>query len=121
MVESGYAESHHRKEEKFPEVKTTPIEEINPVMSQIKKANRAVAEAMKKVTVEEMDEIQNDRNVIFFKIRMTKNEVSDLAGNNCIKNKNGKIVFAKDGRKRLRKKHIETIMDEENPWDKIRW
>ena len=44
---------------------------------------------------------------------MMKKEASDLAGNNCIKDKNGKVVFAQDSRKRLWKKHMEAIMNEE--------
>ena len=47
---------------------------------------------------------------------MTKKEASDLAGNNCIKDKNGKAVFAEDSRKKVWKKHMEAIMNEENPW-----
>ena len=50
-------------------------------------------------------------------MRMKKKEANDLAGNNCIKDETGKIVFAEDGRKRVWKKHIEAIMNEENPWD----
>ena len=63
-------------------------------VSDKKKAKRAVAEAMKKGTVKEMEEIRNDRNVVFRRIRMMKKEESDLAGNNHIKDQNGKVVFA---------------------------
>ena len=48
-----------------------------------------------------MEEIRNDRNVVFRRIRMIKKEASDLAGNKCIRDKNGKAVFAEDGRKSL--------------------
>ena len=50
-------------------------------------------------------------------MRMMKKEANDLAGNNCIKDKNKKIVFAEDGRKRVWKEHMEAIMNEKNPWD----
>ena len=86
-------------------------------LSDKKKAKRAVAEAMKNEAVKDMEEIRNDRNVVFRRIRMMKKEANDLAGNNCIKDENGKIVFAKDGRKRVWKEHMEAIMNEENPWD----
>ena len=62
-----------------------------------------------------LEKIRNDRNVSFRKLRMMK-EASDLAGN-CIKDENGKVVFAEDGRKRMCKEHIKTIMREENLWD----
>ena len=86
-----------------------------------KKAKRAVAEAMKNEAVKEMEEIRNHRNFVFRRMRMTKKEANDLAGNNCIKDENGKIVFAEDGRKRVWKEHMEAIMNEENPWDRMGW
>ena len=54
-------------------------------VSNKKKAKRAVAEAMKKETVKEVEEIRNDRNVEIRRKRMMKKEASDLAGNNCIR------------------------------------
>ena len=54
-------------------------------VSDKKKAKRAVAEAMKKEAVKEMEERRNDRNFIFRRIRMMKKETSDLGGNKCIK------------------------------------
>ena len=89
-----------------------------------KKAKRAVAEAMKNEAVKEMEEIRNYRNVVFRRIRMMKEEANDLAGNNCIKDENGKLVFAKNGRKRGWKDHMEAIINEENPWDgmvNVKW
>ena len=86
-------------------------------LSDKKKAKRAVAEAMKNEAVKDMEEIRNDRNVVFRRIRMMKKEANDLAGNNCIKDENGKIVFAEDGRKRAWKEHMKAIMKEDNPWD----
>ena len=67
--------------------------------------------------MKELEEIRNDRNVVFRRIRMMKKEESDLAGNNCIRDNNGKVVFAEDGRKRVWKELMEAIMNEENPWD----
>ena len=72
---------------------------------------------MKNEAMKEMEEIRNDRNVVFRRIRMMKKEANDLAGNNCIKDENGNIVFAEDGRKRVWKEHMEAIMNEKNPWD----
>ena len=54
---------------------------------------RAVAEAIKKETVKEMEEIRNARNVVFRRIRIIKKKASDLAGNNCIRDKNWKTVL----------------------------
>ena len=86
---------------------------INLAIYLKKRKPRAVAEAMKKEAVKEMEEIRNDKNFVFRRMRMMKKEANDLAGNNCIKNENGKIVFAENGRKRVWK----AIMNEENPWD----
>ena len=66
-----------------------------------------------------MEEIRNDRNVVFRRIRMMKKEASDLAGDNCLRDKNGKAVFAEDGHKRVWKGHMEAIMNEKNPWDEM--
>ena len=88
-------------------------------LSDKKKAKRAVAEAMKNEAVKEMEEIRNDRNVVLRRMRMMKKEANDLAGNNCIKDENGNIVYAEDGRKRVWKEHMEAIMNEENPWDRM--
>ena len=86
-------------------------------LSDKKNAKRAVAEAMKNEAVKEMEEIRNDRNVVFRRIRMMKKEANDLAGNDCIKDENKNIVFAEDGRKRVWKEHMEAIINEKNPWD----
>ena len=72
---------------------------------------------MKNESVKEMEEIRNDRNFVFRRMRMMEKEANDLAGNNCIKDENGNIVFAADGRKRVWKEYMEAIMNEENPWD----
>ena len=86
-------------------------------VSDKKKAKRAVAEAMKKKAVKGMEKIRNDRNVVFRRMRIVKEEASDLASNNCFRDNNGKVVFAEGGRKRVWKGDIEAIMNEENPWD----
>ena len=65
------------------------------------KATRSVDEAMKKEAVEEMEEIRNDRNFVFRRVRMMKKEASDLADNKCIKDKYRKTVFAQSSRKRV--------------------
>ena len=84
----------------------------NKKISDKKKAKRAFAEAVK-----EMEEIRHERNVVFHRMRMMKKEANDLAGNNCIKDENGKIVFAENGRKRVWKEQMEAITNEENPWE----
>ena len=86
-------------------------------LSDKKKAKRAVAEAMKNEAAKVMEEIRNDRNVVFRRMRMIKKKANDLAGNNCIKDENGNIVFAEDGRKRVWKEHMEAIMNE----DRMGW
>ena len=48
-----------------------------------------------------MEEIRNDRNIVFRRIRKRKKEATDLASDNCIKEKNGKVVFAKNGRENV--------------------
>ena len=94
------------KRKSFPKWKQLPSAgNKSCYLSDKKKAKRAVAEAMKNEAVKEMEEIRNDRNVVFRRMRMMK-EANDLAGNNCIKDENGKIVFAEDGRKRVWKEHI---------------
>ena len=48
---------------------------------------------MKTEAVKEMEEIQNDRNVVFRRVRMMKKKASDLAGSNCVKDKMGKLYL----------------------------
>ena len=74
---------------------------------------------MKNEAVKEMEKIRNNRNVAFRRMRMMKKEAKDLAGNNCIKDENGKIVFTEDSRKRVWKEHMEAIMNEENSWNRM--
>ena len=74
---------------------------------------------MKEEVVKELEEIRNDGNVVFRRMRIVKKKACDLVGNNCIKDKDRKIFFAEDGRKKVRKEHIEAIMKNENPWDGI--
>ena len=94
------------KRKSFHRWKQLPwAEDKSCYLSDKKKSKRAVAETMKNEAVKEMEEIWNDRNVVFRRMRMMKKEANDLAGNNCIKDENGNIVFAEDGRKRVWKEH----------------
>ena len=50
-------------------------------------------------------------------MRMMRNDSSNLAGSNCIKDKNGK--FSEDGRMRVWNEHMKAIMNEGNPWNRM--
>ena len=69
---------------------------------------------MKNEAVKEMEEIRNDRNVVFNSIRMMKKEANDLSGDNCIKIMGGLYLP-----KRVWKEHMKAIMNEKNPWGGI--
>ena len=73
------------KRKSFQRWKQFPLAENKSCYISNKK--RAVAEAVK-----EMEEIRNDRNVVFHRMRMMKKEANDLAGNNCIKDENGTCI-----------------------------
>ena len=60
---------------------------IRKLLSMEGVAKKAFVEAMKKGAVKELEEIWNDRNVVFRRMRMIKREASDLAGNNCVRQK----------------------------------
>ena len=67
-----------KKRKSFQKWKQLPsAENKSCYFSDKKKAKRAVAEAMKNEAVKEMEEIRNDKNVVFRKMRMMKKETND--------------------------------------------
>jgi len=107
-----------RKKESFKKWKKEPSEENKRHYQKDKKgAKKAVANAMKSEAEKELVEIGRCKNVIFQKIRMMRKESNDVAGGNCLKDKEGRIVFSDEDRKRVWKEHMEVIMNEENQWD----
>lgn len=52
---------------------------------------------MKREAVKEFDQIENNRNMIFRKLKMMKKDSFDITGGNGMKDKDGKIVVTEDG------------------------
>ena len=74
---------------------------IGHVITEIRKGNKVVANAMMCAAEKEFDEIKNNKNVIFWEIRIMKKDSCDITGGNRLKDKNGKIVYAEDDRRRV--------------------
>ena len=58
-----------------------------------KKAKKVIANAMMCAAEKELDETENNKNVIFRKIRIMKKDSCDITSGNCLKDKNGKICI----------------------------
>lgn len=107
-----------RKKESFKKMQKQNTEENKARYKRDKKkAKKAVAEAMKKEAEKELEQLQMNRQGIFQKLKIMKRESRDITESNCIKDKNGRIFFVDEDRRRIWKEHMESIMNQENQWD----
>ena len=83
------------------------------------RAKKVVARAMKVRAEKEMEDFGKMPNNVFKFVNSMKKDGRDIEGGRCMRDKDGRLGFCEDDRKRIWKEHMEKIMNEENPWDQV--
>ena len=74
---------------------------------------------MKKEAEEELTKLNKKPNDIFTLEKFIKSDEKDIEGSRCMKRKDRRLDFSKKDRKRIRKNHIEEIMNKEKDWNHV--
>ena len=82
------------------------------------RTKKVVANSMRKEAEKEFTKLNKKPNN-FFTLKFMKKDGKDIEGGRCIRGKDGKIGFSEKDRKRIWKKHMEEIRNEENDWDHV--
>ena len=71
-----------------------------------------MARAMRMEANQELNNLYQNSNSVFYFLRRMKKEGKDMEGGRCLRGGDGRLGFAK-----IWKEHMEKIMNEENEWD----
>ena len=78
---------------------------------------KVIAKAMKTEAEIEKEELREKPNKIFKFVKLMKRNGKDVEGGKWIKGRNGRIGFSQEDRCKIRKEHMDRIMNKENAWD----
>ena len=74
---------------------------------------------MRKEAEKELSKLNKKPDNIFTLVKFMKKDGKDIEGCRCMRGKYEKLSFSEKGRKRIRKNHMEEIMNKENDWDHV--
>ena len=74
---------------------------------------------MKQAAEEEMKVLCDKPNEVFKLMKFMKRDGKDINGEDCMKDKDGRLVVNEKNREKLWKDHMEKIMKVENEWDQM--
>ena len=75
---------------------------------------KMIGKAMKMEAEKEMEELHEKPNKIFKFVKFMKRDGKDVKGGKWIKSRVGRVGFSQEDRCKIRKEHVEKIMNEEN-------
>ena len=108
-----------RKKAAFKELCRFPSEQNKTQYKRIRNQTRKiVARAMRMEANQELNDLYQNSNSVFYFLRRMKNEGKDVEGRRCLRG-DGRLGFIKDDRAEIWKEHMEKIMNEENEWDRM--
>ena len=81
------------------------------------RVKKVVTKAMKEVAERELRELSEHPNKVFKLVKSMKKDEKDVKGGRCMRGSNGRLSFSEKDRGKVRKEHMERIMNEENEWD----
>ena len=70
-------------------------------------------------TNQELNNLYQNSNSVFYFLRRIKNEGKDVEGGRCLRGGDGRLGFSEEDRAKIWKEHMEKIMNEENEWDRM--
>ena len=66
---------------------------------------------------QELNNLYQNSNSVFYFLRRMKKEGKDLEGGRCLRERGGRLGFIEKDRAKFWKEHMEKIMNQENEWD----
>ena len=107
-----------RKKAEFKYLCRFPSEEnktqYKPVRNQTRKI---VARAMRMEANQELNNLYQNSNSVFYFPKRMKKEGKDVEAERCLPGRDGLMGFIEEDRAKIWKEHIKKIMNEENEWD----
>ena len=80
---------------------------------------KIVARAKGREAIQELNNLYQNSNSVFYFLRRMKKERKDVEGRRCLRDSDGRLGFIKENREKIWKEHMEKIMNEENEWDHV--
>ena len=109
-----------RKKAAFKELCRFPSEENKTQYKRIRNQTRKiVARAMRMKANQELNNLYQNSNSVFYFLRRMKKEGKDVEGRRCLRGGDGRLGFIEEDRTKIWKKHMEKITNEENEWDRM--
>ena len=78
---------------------------------------KIVARAMRMEANQELNNLYQNSNSIFYFLRRMKKEEKDVEGGRCLRERDGRLGFIEEDRAKIWKEHMEKIMNEQNECD----
>ena len=78
---------------------------------------KIVAKAMRMEANQELNNLYQNSNSVFYFLRRIKKEGKDVEGGRCLRGGDGRLSFIAEDRAKIWKEHMEKIMNKENEWD----
>ena len=109
-----------RKKAAFKELCRFPSEQNKTQYKRIRNQTRKiVARAMRMEANQELNNLYQNSNSVFYFLRRMKKEEKDMEGGRCLRGGDGRLGFIEEDRAKIWKEHLEKIMNEENEWDRM--
>ena len=109
-----------RKKAAFKELCRFPSEQNKTQYKRIRNQTRKiVAKAMRMEANQELNNLYQNSNSVFYFLRRMKNEGKDVEGGRCLRGGDGRLGFIEEDRAKIWKEHMEKVMNEENEWDRM--
>ena len=107
-----------RKKAAFKQLCRFPSEENKNQYKRINNQTRKiVVRAMRKKANQELNNLYQNCNSVFYFLRRMKKEGKDVEEGRCLRGGDGRLGFIEEDRAKIWKEHMEKIMNEENEWD----
>ena len=104
-----------RKKVAFKELCRFPSEENKNQYKRIRNQTRKiVARAMRMEADQELNNLYQNSDSVFYFLRRMKKEGKDVVGGRCLRGGDGRLGFIEEDREKIWKKHMKKIMNEEN-------
>ena len=104
----------------FKELCRFPSEQNKTQYKCIKNQTRkTVAKAMRIEANQELNNLYQNSNSVFYFLRRTEKEGKDVEGGRCLRGGDGRLGFIEEDKAKIWKEHMEKIMNEENKWHRM--
>ena len=104
-----------RKKTAFKKLCRFPSQENMTQYKRLRNQTRKiVAIAIRMKANQELSNLYQNSNSVFYFLRRMKKKSSDLEGERCLRGRDGRLDFVEEDRAKICKEHTEKIMNEEN-------